>query len=109
VLLAYGPRRASTADLAWTGQPLAHRRILQQAKGEAGLDHYQVRAWRAWYAHITLSMLALAWLAASKAQAEKGGAGTSNPGMIGYTLAVLRRLLNSLVQARAPDPESAWS
>ncbi|BEK85234.1 hypothetical protein [Nocardia seriolae] len=44
----------------------------QQAKGEAGLDHYQVRNWRAWYAHITLSMLALAWLAASKAVAAKG-------------------------------------
>ncbi|MTJ65469.1 IS701 family transposase, partial [Nocardia seriolae] len=41
-------------------------------KGEAGLDHYQVRNWRAWYAHITLSMLALAWLAASKAVAAKG-------------------------------------
>ena len=45
----------------------------QQAKGEAGLDHYQVRTWRAWHAHITLSMLALAWLAASRAQAEKRG------------------------------------
>ncbi len=41
-------------------------------KGEAGLDHYQVRSWRAWYAHITLSMLALAWLAASRAEAKKG-------------------------------------
>jgi hypothetical protein len=29
--------------------------------------------------------------------------------MIGYTLPELRRLLNSLVQARAPDPESVWS
>ena len=44
----------------------------QQAKNEAGLDHYQVRTWRAWYAHITLSMLALAWLAAARAQAAKG-------------------------------------
>jgi len=42
-------------------------------KGEAGLDQYQVRSWRAWYAHITLSMLALAWLAASRAQARKKG------------------------------------
>jgi hypothetical protein len=42
-------------------------------KGEAGLDQYQVRSWRAWYAHVTLSMLALAWLAASKAQAVKRG------------------------------------
>jgi SRSO17 transposase len=32
----------------------------QQAEGEASLDQYQVRSWRAWYAHITLSMLALA-------------------------------------------------
>jgi SRSO17 transposase len=41
-------------------------------KGETGLDHYQVRTWRAWYAHITLSMLALAWLSAARTQAAKG-------------------------------------
>jgi SRSO17 transposase len=35
-------------------------------------DHYQVRTWRAWYAHITLSMLALAWLAGTKASPQKG-------------------------------------
>jgi SRSO17 transposase len=44
----------------------------QQAKNETGLDHYQVRTWRAWHAHITLSMLALAWLAGSRARAVKG-------------------------------------
>ena len=54
-------------------------------------------------------MLALAWLAASRAQAEKGGLGISDPGMIGYTLAELRRLLNSLVTARSPDPDGIWS
>jgi SRSO17 transposase len=70
----YGPRRCSTADLAWTAGSRWHiEECIQQAKGEAGLDHYQVRTWRAWYAHITLSMLALAWLAASRAQAEKRG------------------------------------
>jgi SRSO17 transposase len=70
----YGPRRSSTADLAWTAGSRWHiEECIQQAKGEAGLDQYQVRTWRAWYAHITLSMLALAWLAASKAQAEKRG------------------------------------
>jgi SRSO17 transposase len=70
----YGPRRSSTADLAWTAGSRWHiEECFQQAKGEAGLDHYQVRSWRAWYAHITLSMLALAWLAASRAQAEKRG------------------------------------
>jgi SRSO17 transposase len=70
----YGPRRSSTADLAWIAGSRWHmEECFQQAKGEAGLDHYQVRTWRAWYAHITLSMLAHAWLAASRAQAEKRG------------------------------------
>jgi SRSO17 transposase len=50
---------------------------VQQAKGEAGLDQYQVRTWRAWYAHVTLSVLALAWLAASRAQAVKKGLATA--------------------------------
>jgi SRSO17 transposase len=33
----------------------------------------------AWYAHITLSMLALAWLAASRAQAQKKGSAPATP------------------------------
>jgi SRSO17 transposase len=74
----YGPRRSSTADLAWIAGSRWHiEECFQQAKNEAGLDQYQVRTWRAWYAHITLSMLALAWLAASKAQALKKGASAS--------------------------------
>jgi SRSO17 transposase len=69
----YGPTRTRLVDLAWVAGSRWHiEECFQQAKNEAGLDHYQVRSWRAWYAHITLSMLALAWLAASKAQAAKG-------------------------------------
>jgi SRSO17 transposase len=30
----------------------------EQAKGEVGLDHYQVRRWRSWYRWVTLAMLA---------------------------------------------------
>ena len=68
-----GPRTSRLVDLAWIAGSRWHiEECFQQAKSEAGLDHYQVRTWRAWYAHITLSMLALAWLAASKAQAAKG-------------------------------------
>ena len=71
--ICYGPRRATLVDLAWVAGSRWHiEECFQQAKGEAGLDHYQVRSWRAWYAHITLSMLALAWLAAGRAQAVKG-------------------------------------
>jgi SRSO17 transposase len=32
------------------------------AKGQVGLDHYEVRSWRGWYRHITLALLALAAL-----------------------------------------------
>ncbi|QIS23501.1 IS701 family transposase [Nocardia terpenica] len=75
--LCYGPHRSRLVDLAWTAGSRWHvEEAFQQAKGEAGLDHYQVRDWRAWHAHITLSMLALAWLAASKAVAAKGDSPT---------------------------------
>ena len=71
--VCYGPRRSTLVDLAWTaGSRWRIEECFQQAKNEAGLDHYQVRSWRAWYAHITLSMLALAWLAGVKSQLTKG-------------------------------------
>jgi SRSO17 transposase len=71
--ICYGPRRATLLDLARVaGSRWRIEECFQQAKNEAGLDHYQVRSWRAWYAHITLSMLALAWLAVTKSLAIKG-------------------------------------
>ena len=76
----YGPRRSSTAGLAWTAGSRWHvEECIQQAKGEAGPGQYQVRTWRAWYARITVSMLALAWLAAGKAQAGKRGPAPATP------------------------------
>ena len=57
------------------GARWAIEECFQAAKNEAGLDQYQVRDYRAWYAHITLAMLAAAYLAATRAHAgldEKG-------------------------------------
>ncbi len=46
----------------------------QSAKGEVGLDQYQVRLWDSWYRHITLAMLAHAFLTVTRAAAgAKGG------------------------------------
>jgi len=36
----------------------------EAAKGEVGLDQYEVRSWHGWYRHITLSMLAHTYLTA---------------------------------------------
>ena len=45
----------------------------EEAKGQVGLDQYEVRRWDGWYRHITLSMLAHAYLSVIKHQAmEKG-------------------------------------
>lgn len=45
----------------------------QTAKGEVGLDHYQVRHYESWYRHITLAMLAHAFLTITRATAAKKG------------------------------------
>jgi SRSO17 transposase len=63
-----GPELIRVAGARW-----AIEECFQTAKNEAGLDQYQVRDYRAWYAHITLAMLAAAYLATTRAQeAEKG-------------------------------------
>ena len=53
-----------------TGGP---EECFQTAKNEAGLDHYQVRDYTAWYKHMTLSMIALAFLTIIKTAEEKRG------------------------------------
>jgi len=60
----YAPRGASLAELvAVAGARWAVEDCFAEAKNETGLDHYQVRLYQAWYRHITLSMLAHAFLA----------------------------------------------
>ena len=41
----------------------------EETKGEVGLDHYEVRGYRAWYRFVTLALLAHAILVAVRAQA----------------------------------------
>jgi SRSO17 transposase len=52
----------------------------EEAKGEVGLAHYEVRSWDGWYRHVTLSLFAHAFLAAIRAEgvdiessSQKGG------------------------------------
>jgi SRSO17 transposase len=51
----------------------------EAAKGEVGLEHYEVRSWRGWHRHITLAMLALAYLAVLRKPAvgKKSGVQTT--------------------------------
>jgi SRSO17 transposase len=98
----------------------------EAAKGEVGLDQYEVRSWTGWHRHITLAMLAHAYLAVLRntAGGEKTGAGRQHrsrltagprpaPGqaLLPHTVPELRRLLWRLVWAHPPDPDHAlaWS
>jgi SRSO17 transposase len=64
----HAPQGATLAELvAVAGARWAVEECFQAAKNEAGLDHYQVRLCHAWYRHITLSMLAHAFLAVTAA------------------------------------------
>jgi SRSO17 transposase len=49
------------------GQRWTIEQCLEMGKGEVGLDDYEVRTFHGWYRHITLSMLALAFLTALRA------------------------------------------
>ena len=40
----------------------------EEAKGEVGLSHYEVRSWHGWYRHITLALFAHAFLAAIRTE-----------------------------------------
>ncbi len=63
---------------------------IEEGKGETGLDEYEVRYWHSWHRHITLSMMAHAWLASIRQKAGKKttGSGTGRVERPGGTAAV---------------------
>ncbi|MDH6580525.1 hypothetical protein P3T29_006217 [Kitasatospora sp. MAP5-34] len=88
----------------------------QAAKGQVGLDHYQVRHWTAWYRHITLAMLALAFLTVLAADATPSRpaqpnrpARSSDP--IDLTVPEIRHLLGVLLNPPSTSPRRLlhWS
>lgn len=65
----------------------------EAAKGEVGLDHYEVRSWAGWYRHITLACLAHAFLTVMRAQAgelsvnpQKGGPANESSSLTAFKL-----------------------
>ena len=77
--VCYGPAGTTLEELARVaGTRWAIEECFEEAKGQVGLDQYEVRRWDGWYRHITLAMLAHAYLSVIKHQAmeqgEKGAA-----------------------------------
>ncbi|MEN9938750.1 MAG: hypothetical protein RLZZ387_5329 [Chloroflexota bacterium] len=78
--LATLSEQVEVAGMRWTVEE-----SIQTAKGEVGLDHYEVRSYPGWYRHMTLAMWAAAVLSVLRKEmgdAEalpKGGAPGSGP------------------------------
>ncbi|WP_232435513.1 transposase [Burkholderia ubonensis] len=69
----YAPRRKTSRQ---TLVNVAGRRWeieigFEAAKGECGLDQYEVRRWQGWYRHITFALLAHAVLATLRVRGKK--------------------------------------
>jgi SRSO17 transposase len=74
---AYGREDATVADLARVaGMRWAVEEGFQRAK-EIGLDQYEVRRWAGWHRHITLCLLAQAFLEVTRAAEAERGARTA--------------------------------
>jgi SRSO17 transposase len=70
--LAYAPAKSSLASVAFVAsQRYTVEQCIEEAKGETGLDEYEVRFWQSWYRHITFSMMAHAWLASIRRQEQE--------------------------------------
>ena len=78
--LAYGAEDTSAAELLRVcGVRWQIEECFAQAKGEVGLDQYEVRRWDAWHRFVTLCLLAHAGLvvmrlAANQHETEEKGA-----------------------------------
>jgi len=67
----YGPATITLAEVVRvTGRRWKIEEGYEQAKGEVGLDQYEVRTWRAWYRYVTLALLAYAALVVMQGRAR---------------------------------------
>jgi SRSO17 transposase len=94
--LSNAPAEVTPYTLATVGatRPMVET-LFRQAKGEAGLDEYEVRSWRGWHHHVALTLLAMAFLLT--VQQDWGGY------VPPLTVPQVSRLLRTLL------PQRAWT
>lgn len=69
--LVFAPARTPFSEMVNAiGSRWTVEQCFEEAKGEVGLDEYEVRSFQGWYRHMTLSMLAHAFLTVLRAQSQ---------------------------------------
>lgn len=81
-----------------------------EAKGELGLDEYEVRRWAGWHRHITLCLLAHAFVGVVRSS-EVAWENGALEDLLALTVPEVRRLMCSLLLAKLPEEEAVlcWS
>jgi SRSO17 transposase len=114
--VVFGPANTSLATLArvaglrWTVEE-----CFEAAKQEVGLDSYEVRSWHGWCRHITLAMLALAFLVAMRVKLNvsppQTGSDVPPRSVVDFSVGEIRHLISRLllVAGLALDSIFAWS
>lgn len=108
--LCWSPRRVPLSELVRVaGTRWCIEESFQAAKGQVGLDHYQVRHWTAWHRHITLAMLARAFLTVLTADATPTRTAQPNrhprsTDPIDLTTPEIRHLLGALLNPPSTSP-----
>ena len=70
-VLVFAPCGTTLLEMATAiGTRWTVEQCFEEGKGEVGLDHYEVRSWQGWYRHITLCMLAHAFLVVLRTQSQ---------------------------------------
>jgi SRSO17 transposase len=70
-VLVFAPGATTLPEMATAiGSRWSVEQCFEEGKGEVGLDQYEVRSWQGWYRHITLCMLAHAFLVVLRTQSQ---------------------------------------
>ena len=116
--LSNAPQQYALETLARVAaQRFTVEQCIQEAKDDTGMDQYEVRSWQSWHRHMTLTLMALAWLGSVRRRAEGSKRGVprlgapdhhGSPPPAGDHLAVAA-LLQSLAPGVVPVAPSAAS
>src|SRR5260370_23662701 len=70
-VLVFAPQSTTLLEMVHTiGSRWTVEQCFEEAKGEVGLDEYELRSWHGWYPYVTFSMLAHAFLTALRVQSQ---------------------------------------
>jgi SRSO17 transposase len=90
---------ARVAGRRWTIEE-----CFEAGKQEVGLGDYEIRSWQGWYRHITLALLALAFLAALRAKLNRTTAAPDKRGPPDLAFRLLSARLRSAVSSPSSRP-----